>query len=236
MASKATSPGSASCPICLSTSLTLGPSGRLSPNGIPPRCASCGALERHRAFRTIFQAIGDFLAGARVLQFSPDLSADRAVFSAFEVSQFGGPNHLDMAAIDRADGAYDLVIANHVLEHVEDDHAALGELARVAGPEGVVFLSVPDLLRVARTKEYGFAREDKYGHWRLYGPDIAERWRRAVPDWLGVGVVARDPITGEPDRATLLTRSPARLEALAAALRSAGLAPFDAFAPSLKAA
>ncbi|WP_202913309.1 class I SAM-dependent methyltransferase [Acuticoccus sediminis] len=197
-----------------------------------PRCAGCGALERHRAFRTVFDAIVPVLAGSRVLQFSPDTCAPREPFAHFEISEFNGPNHLDMADIARPAASYDLVIANHVLEHVEDDMAALGELGRITADEGVVFLSVPDLLRVARTKEYGYAREDKYGHWRLYGPDIVERWRRAVPDWLGLGVVARDPITDEPDRATLLSRSPERIAALAGALTDAGLEPFDAFAPA----
>ncbi|UOM33428.1 bifunctional 2-polyprenyl-6-hydroxyphenol methylase/3-demethylubiquinol 3-O-methyltransferase UbiG [Acuticoccus sp. I52.16.1] len=214
----------------MGTSLTLGPNGRLSPNGMPPRCASCGALERHRAFRTVFDAVAPVLRGLGVLQFSPDPCAPREPFATFEVSEYDGPNHLDMAAIDRPDAAYDLVIANHVLEHVEDDIAALTEMARVAGPEGLVFLSVPDLLRVRRTKEYGYPRADKYGHWRLYGPDIVERWRRAVPDWQGLGVVAHDPVTAEPDRATILSRAPARLVPLRSALQAAGLDVFDAFA------
>ncbi len=230
MASKSSRPEPGPCPVCLSTSFTLGPNGRLSPGGLPPRCGECGSLERHRAFRTVFDAIAPVLSGARVLQFSPDMSAPREPFAAFEVSEFGGPNHLDMAAIERPDSSYDLVIANHVLEHVEDDIAALAELARVAGPDGVVFLSVPDLLRVRRIKEYGYPRADKYGHWRLYGPDIVQRWRRAVPDWRGLGVVARDPVTDEPDRATLLSRNPERVATLAAALNEAGFAPFDAFA------
>jgi SAM-dependent methyltransferase len=164
-------------------------------------------------------------AGGRVLQFSEDRSAPREAFGTFEVSVYGGPNSLDMAAIDRPDGAYDLVIANHVLEHVADDRAALAELARVGG---ALFLSVPDLLRVERTVEYGRARDDKHGHYRLYGPDIAERWRAAVPDWRGVGVVAADPVTGAEDRATLLSRDGALLGAARAAMAAAGLTPFEA--------
>lgn len=229
MASKPNGTVPQACPICLDTSLTLGPKGRLSPNGLMPRCGGCGALERHRTFRRVFDAIVPVLSGGRVLQFSPDPVVPREPFAAFEVSTFGGANHLDMAAIDRADGTYDLVVANHVLEHVEDDVAALSELDRVTLAEGVVFLSVPDLLRVRRTKEYGRARHDKYGHWRVYGPDIVERWRAAVPAWRGIAVVAIDPVTGEPDRATLLGRDDDRLALLADRLAAAGLTGFDAF-------
>ncbi|MCF3932121.1 class I SAM-dependent methyltransferase [Acuticoccus sp. M5D2P5] len=218
------------CPICSGVEFVAGPKGRMSPAGTPPRCAHCGALERHRAFRCVFEAIAPAFAGMKALQFSDDSSAVRDGFDVFEVSSYGGSNHLDMAAIDRPDASYDLVIANHVLEHVADDHAALRELARVAGPDGVVFLSVPDLLRMEATVEYGAPRADKHGHYRLYGPDIAERWRRAVPDWAGLGVVAVDPVTGAEDRATLLARSGARLDALAGRLAKAGYAPFDAFA------
>jgi hypothetical protein len=51
-----------------------------------------------------------------------------------------------------------------------------------------------------------------------------------VPDWRAVGVVAADPVTGAPDRATLLSRSKGRLARLSRALEAAGFAPFDAFA------
>lgn len=217
------------CPVCGGDAFIAGPGGRMAPSGGAPRCARCGSLERHRAFRTVLDAVAERLTAARVLQFSEDGSLPRERFAAFEVSVYGGENSLDLAAIDRPDGAYGLVVANHVLEHVADDIAALRELDRVTAPAGVVFLSVPDLLRVERTKEYGRAREDKHGHYRVYGPDIVERWRRAVPAWRGLGVVAQDPVTGEPDRATFLSRDGRLIEALAADLAAAGLAPFDAF-------
>ena len=47
----------------------------------------------------------------------------------------------DVMAIDAADGAYDLVLAIEVLEHVPDPEKALREIARVC--RGHVVLSVP---------------------------------------------------------------------------------------------
>jgi len=178
----------------------------------------------------VLDAVVGRFSEARVLQFSEDVSAPRDRFASFEVSVYGGANSLDLQSIDRTDGAYGLVIANHVLEHVADDHAALAELDRVTAPDGFLFLSVPDLLRCERTVEYGRARPDKHGHYRLYGPDIAVRWRLAVPQWRGLGGGAHDPVTGEPDRATLLGRDERRLAAIAGDLRAAGFSPFDAFA------
>jgi len=200
----------------------------MSPFGTPPRCLTCGTLERHRAFFNVFQALAPVTKGWSALQFSPDRSVPKAAFTSVEVSGYGGPNHLDLCAIKRADDAYDMAIANHVLEHVPDDHAALRELDRVTRPHGAVFLSVPDLLRVTATVEYGRAREDKHGHYRLYGPDLMGRVEAAVPHWHMIGVVANDPVTGAPDRATLFTRSGATRDAIAGHLDAAGLDPFDA--------
>ena len=42
------------------------------------------------------------------------------------------------------DESLDFVIANHVLEHVEDPVAALGAFLRVLRPGGIVFLTLPD--------------------------------------------------------------------------------------------
>lgn len=194
-----------------------------------PRCHGCGSLERHRAFRVVLNAIAPVFATRPVLQFSADLAAPRHEFGSFEVSEFGTDTHLDMADIEKADGAYGLVIANHVLEHVADDLAAIGELDRITALGGAVFLSVPDLLRVEKTIEYGRARDDKHGHYRLYGPDIVERWREGAPLWHGVGMVAYDPVTGAEDRATLLSRDPILLADLTRLLQAAAVNPFNAF-------
>ncbi len=63
------------------------------------------------------------------------------------------------------DGEFDLAAALDVLEHVEDDVAALGELARVVRPGGVLLLSVP-LFERAWTKFDEFV-----GHSRRYEPN-----------------------------------------------------------------
>jgi SAM-dependent methyltransferase len=43
------------------------------------------------------------------------------------------------------DASFDLVIATGVLEHVEDDHALLAEMARLARPGGLVYIEIPFL-------------------------------------------------------------------------------------------
>lgn len=49
----------------------------------------------------------------------------------------------ELTAIPYDDGLFDLVTALDVLEHVDDDRVALGELRRVLRPGGILVLTVP---------------------------------------------------------------------------------------------
>ena len=50
----------------------------------------------------------------------------------------------DIADVAVLDNALDVVFFNHVLEHVEDDGAALAEVQRIVKPGGLVVLGVPN--------------------------------------------------------------------------------------------
>ena len=68
----------------------------------------------------------------------------------------------DVTALPFADAAFDAAVLGEVLEHVEDDHGALAEVARVLKPGGVLALSVP-----ANPKRFG--PSDRWaGHVRRY--------------------------------------------------------------------
>lgn len=213
------------CPICGSSAFTHGPNGRLSPEGALPRCVGCRSLERHRAYRTAFAALDPArFSGLSALQFSPDPVVESGWFAHHETSEYGTATELDLQAIDRADASFDVVIVNHVLEHVPDDLAALRELDRVVRTDGFVFLSVPDPARVPATRHYGRARDDKHGHWRVYGPDILDRFAEVLPHCFVVTLQPSDPVTGAPDTAYLLTRSETVATDAAHRLGAAGIA------------
>jgi SAM-dependent methyltransferase len=67
-------------------------------------------------------------------------------------------------AMPFADAAFGLICAFDIVEHVDDDEAALAELARVAAPGAALLLSVP-LHESAWT-----AFDDFVGHRRRYAP------------------------------------------------------------------
>jgi SAM-dependent methyltransferase len=82
------------------------------------------------------------------------------------------------------DKTFDIVICNHVLEHVPDDKKALSELYRVLKPGGTAILQTPYAPKLVKTRERDPSvateanRLEFYGqedHIRLYGTDLLDR-------------------------------------------------------------
>lgn len=196
------------CNICGGRKFGRGPSDRLSATGKRPRCKRCQSFERHRAFRTIFLVLGPGrLRSLRCLQFSRDPTVDGRWFDSYEVSVFESPSSIDLQRIDRPDGSYDVVVCNHVLEHVPDYRAALRELARILSPRGFLFLSFPDPHHVERTTDWGYPDPKLHDHYRHFGRDVEDVFRQEMPDCHVVAVTSVDKVTGATDLAYVVTRS-----------------------------
>ncbi len=95
---------------------------------------------------------------------------------------------LDITRIDRPDeDSFDVVIANHVFEHVDDDKAAMREMFRVLKPGGHGFFSVP--INLSREETYENAAitdpDERFAHFggtdhkRYYGRDFAAKLEAA---------------------------------------------------------
>lgn len=70
-----------------------------------------------------------------------------------------------VSALPFPDGAFDLVCALDIVEHVDDDDGALSELSRVAAPGAAFLLSVP--LHPSQWSAF----DDFVGHRRRYEPE-----------------------------------------------------------------
>ena len=187
----------------------------MAPNGALPRCSACRSLERHRIFRLMFERLGaELFRSWSAIQFSSDPTIDPNWFARFELSVFGEPSGEDIQHIARPDGAYDLVACSHVLEHVADDRAALHELLRISAPDGLMFLAFPDPFREEKTRDWGFAKPEKHGHFRVYGGDVSKRFRTYIPEQPVLAFMGADPVTGEREGCFLLPRSPAIRDAI----------------------
>jgi SAM-dependent methyltransferase len=74
----------------------------------------------------------------------------------------GGVTESELEALPFEDGAFDLILASDVIEHIEDDRAALAELRRVAAPRGRLLVTVP-------AYQWMWSRfDDEHHHFRRY--------------------------------------------------------------------
>ena len=199
---------SSACNICGGVEFGPGPGGRSSRSGHPPFCNSCRSLERHRTARAaIIELWSEQFAKFDVLQISQDRCVEPDWFAKHYVSIYGTETSLDLQDIHRPTGTYDLVICNHVLEHVADDRAALVELTRVIKDDGFVFLTFPDPANRATTTDWGFPREDQHGHYRMYGRDVEDLFRETLPHKWVICQNVSDPVTGVGDLVYLLAKT-----------------------------
>ena len=104
-------------------------------------------------------------------------------------------------AIPLASDSFDVVLALDVLEHLDDDSAALSEAVRLLKPDGILFVTVPALPSLwgtqdivshhrrrytKRTLEYAFARARlsrprvTYFNFLLFAPIAMIRWARRI--------------------------------------------------------
>jgi SAM-dependent methyltransferase len=160
-------------------------------------CPWCGSHDRERHMALFLEASGLWAAipGASILHFAPErrlspriAAIGPARYVRADLHPAGpGIERMDIHAIPAEDSSFDLVIANHVLEHVEDDRRAVAEVARVLRPGGHAVLQVPFSPRLQATfSDPGIdddrSRRECYGqedHVRLFGRDVFERFALA---------------------------------------------------------
>ena len=156
-----------------------------------PMCFS-GARERLLYFYLINRAPNT--KECRILHVAPErgiyekLFRKHAGYFAIDIDPnrydyIDGIRRGDVTKLDFDDGSFDLVLCNHVLEHVPADRVAMREIARVLAPHGVAILQVPLSTRLEQTVEDPMMtdpreRERRFGqfdHVRIYGQDYFDR-------------------------------------------------------------
>lgn len=183
------------CPICGLRRRRFLPYGYVRPraNALCPRCLS---LERHRLLWLYLRQRTDlFSQYPRLLHIAPEVCLRRrlrahyaghpGLYLTADLESPLADMHFDVQHIPLADGFAQVVICNHILEHVEDDRQALRELLRILKPGGWgILLSPQDRSRAEtfeddtitdpaeRTRIFG-----QYDHRRIYGRDYADRLR-----------------------------------------------------------
>lgn len=101
----------------------------------------------------------------------------------------------DICNLPFEDNSYDVILCNHVLEHIPDDTKAMQELYRVLKPNGMGIFQIPqDLSRTTTFSDDSITDEKErakifgqYDHVRIYGRDYFDKLRS-----IGFNVVEED--------------------------------------------
>ena len=156
---------SVSCPVCEHSYRIFLPYGRINtrPNALCPNCLS---LERHRLIYLYLKEKTNF----------------------FNIESPLAKVKMDIHQIPFEENTFDVVLCNHVLEHVRDDIQAMREIHRVLKPGGFAILQVPlfppmqpetyedNTITDKRERERLFGQDD---HVRKYGLDYTTRIERS---------------------------------------------------------
>ncbi|MBA2307413.1 methyltransferase domain-containing protein [Candidatus Dependentiae bacterium] len=163
-------------------------------------CPHCLCLERHRHlwlfFKTHYSEI--FLKKITLLHWAPEeifakrfISFPNLTYIAADLfpakKEWGIIRKLNITHIDLPDNSLDLVMCNHVLEHIPDDKKALSETMRVLKPGGHALFTVPLYYNLNKTYEDFSITDpnerlkafDQRDHVRKYGWDILKRMEDA---------------------------------------------------------
>lgn len=149
------------------------------------------SLERHRLLWLYLKDETNFFtAPLKVLHFAPE----QAFYKKFKklknleytTTDLNSPLadvKADICALPFKDDSFDVILCNHVLEHIPDDRKALSELYRILKPSGWGIFQIPQDLKREVTYEDNSVTDKKerakifgqYDHVRIYGRDYFDR-------------------------------------------------------------
>lgn len=164
--------------------------GKQRPNVLSPSTLS---LERHRLLWLYLKNETDFFtSNKKVLHFAPEQAFYKR-FRQLKNLDYTTTDLLSPLADVKADicdlpfknNTYDVILCNHVLEHIPDDIKAMQELYRVLKPNGMAILQIPQDLNRETTFEDNTITDKKeraeifgqYDHVRIYGRDYFDKLR-----------------------------------------------------------
>ncbi|WP_165779026.1 methyltransferase domain-containing protein [Paraburkholderia hospita] len=159
-----------------------------------PHC-HCNDRDRHLWLYIAYSGVLQNASEKRILHIAPEAAIEVRIKQLGPREYIGGdlfprrPDHrkINVEALDFPDDHFDLIICNHVLEHVDNPHAALAEFRRCLAPDGRLIAQTPYSPLLKYTFELNrpasvpfatryFGQDD---HVRLFGSDIVDYFRDA---------------------------------------------------------
>lgn len=160
-------------------------------------CPNCGCNDRDRHLWLYMGAVGlvEAIPESRILHIAPEARIEARVRSLNPREYVTGdlipqrPEHrqIDVQELPFPSGSFELILCNHVLEHVADPDRAMTELGRCLTRDGHLVAQTPFAPKLKWTFEMSeptspqfarvfFGQED---HVRLFGADLPGRFAAA---------------------------------------------------------
>lgn len=164
-------------------------------------CFSCSSNDRERLIYTYLKEVKKIFAAKnlKILHIAPEKNLSKKILAfGFEdyvcadlfTEGYVYPSHvknINVMNIPYPDNTFDIVICNHVLEHIDMDLKAMKEILRVLKTGGEAILQVPISKNSQATYE-DFSITDpskrelafgQFDHVRIYGQDYSKRLEEA---------------------------------------------------------
>ncbi len=151
------------------------------------------SLERHRLLWLYLKNETDFFSSKKkVLHFAPEQcflkrfkQLKHLEYTTTDLESPIADVKADICNLPFEDNSYDVILCNHVLEHIPDDTKAMQELYRVMKSGGYGIFQIPQDLSRAETFEDHTITDRKerakifgqYDHVRVYGRDYFDKLR-----------------------------------------------------------
>ena len=158
-------------------------------------CPGTLSLERHRLLWLYLEKETNFLnSNLKVLHVAPEQVFYKKFkklknweYFTFDLNSPIADIKGDLTSTNFKDESFDLIICNHVLEHIEDDKSALNEIYRILKYNGISILQVPMNVKRKNTFEDSSIKSKnqrekyfgQYDHVREYGLDFKDRVEQA---------------------------------------------------------
>lgn len=158
-------------------------------------CPVCRSTDRERLlYLYLLNKTSFFTEKAKVLHVAPERELSRVIktcsnidYLTADISGNKVMEKMDITEIKHPAETFDIIICNHVLEHVVDDSKAMNELYRILKSGGWGILQVPISMTLDKTYEDisvtdPSEREIKFGqsdHVRIYAKDYLDRLKES---------------------------------------------------------
>lgn len=187
------------CPVCKAEAKIFLPFG--SPRRPEALCWRCHSLERQRFLWYFLETRcnPNYPNDAAVLHIAPESCLTKGLRRCYPTGYVSADLQrddvdikLDITNSHLPDEQFDMICCSHVLEHVDDDRAAIREIYRMLKAGGTALLMVP-ITEEATYEDPNVTtpeeREEKFGqsdHVRAYGRDFADRVAEVAGEYMSV--------------------------------------------------